>query len=136
VQELLQKKPDKPVYEFSIVEETPPSKDNPHGTKTRLVEDDYIKSSFGLVKLDMDEEIQAAERAGKNGARLGYLMARTALVEVDGRRVNKAEGEDEKILRHCDPAIRELILEMYAEISSAPEGASKKVKASMKVKVG
>src|SRR5687767_14409014 len=73
-------------------------------------QDDFIKTSIGLQKLEMDEEVQATERAKCNAARLAYGMARAALVEVDGRRVNKAEAEDEKILQHCDPAIRELIL--------------------------
>lgn len=133
MQELINaKKQSKPIFEFSILETV---RDGDVDRTQPMVQDDYVKSSFGLVKLDMDEEIAAAERAGKNGAKLGYLMARIALVEVDGRPVNKADGEDEKILRHTDPAIRELILEMYATISSAPDGVAKKVKASMKVKV-
>ena len=98
--------------------------------------DEHVRRSIGLVKLEMSDEISAAERARGNQARLAYSFARMSLWEVDGRQVNKAEGEDETILQRCDPAIRELILLAYADISTAPDGASKKFLASRKVKVG
>lgn len=128
------KKKDRPVYVFKVPKTEHVQAD---GSKEEVpdVPDEFVTDSFGLVKLDMDQETAAAERAGKNGAKLGYNLARMSLVQVDGRMLNKGEGEDEKILRHCDPAMRELIVEAYDKISSAPEGASKKMLASMKVVV-
>jgi hypothetical protein len=114
---------DRPVYEYDLPEEI-------------AGQDEYVKKSIGLVKLEMSEEIQAAERANGNQARLAYSWARFSLVEVDGRKLNKGEGEDETVLEHCDPSIRELILSAYADMSTTKEGVTKKFLASRKVKIG
>lgn len=111
------------VYEYELPEEL-------------AGQDQYVKKSIGLVKLEMSEEIAAAERASGNQARLAYAWARYALVEIDGRRLKKEEAEDETILEHCDPQIRALILEAYADMSTAKDGAQKKFLASRKIKVG
>lgn len=114
---------DRPVYEYELPEEI-------------AGQDEYVKKSVGLVKLEMSQEIAASERAGGNQARLAYAWARSALVEVDGRRINKGEGEDESILEHCDPQIRELILSAYADMSTTKDGVTKKFLGSRKVKIG
>jgi hypothetical protein len=118
------KKKERPVYEFTLPEELVD------------LQDEHIKISFGLVKLDMDEEILSTGHVRGNVSRLAYNFARYALVEVDGRKINKADGEDERILRETDPIMRAQILEAYANISTATEGASKKLMASRKIKIG
>lgn len=100
------------------------------------LDDPYIKKSVGLVKLAMKEEIAAGDNIKGNPTRLAYRMARLALVEVDGRRLNKAEAEDESILEHTDPQIRELVLLAYTDMSSVPEDQGKKFLASRKMKAG
>lgn len=114
----------RPVYEYELPDEV------------KKLGDKYVKSSIGLVKLRMDEEIAAAERAAGNQAKLAYNWARYALVQVDGRLLNKGEAEDEVVLMNTDPQIRELILEAYADISSNAKDVTKKFLGSRKVKVG
>ena len=113
---------DRPVYEYDLPEEM-------------VDQDDFIKKSIGLVKLKMREEITASERAGGNQAKVAYNWARFALVEIDGRPLNKAEGEDERVLEHTDPAIRELILQAYSDMSTAKESVAKKFLKTRRVKV-
>ncbi len=97
--------------------------------------DEFVKKSIGLVKLKMSEEVAAGERAGSNQLKLAYNWARFALVEVDGRRLKKDEAEDEKILEHTDPTIRDLIVQAYAEISTAGTGVTKKFLKTRKQKI-
>lgn len=119
----LPRKRDRVIYEYDLPEEM-------------VGQDDFVKKSIGLVKLEMSEEIAAAERANGNQARLAYAWARYALWEVDGRRLNKAEAEDETILERTDPQIRELILAAYADVSTTKDGVSKKFLGSRKIKAG
>src|SRR5262245_47211917 len=101
------KQPDhRPVYEYELPDELAGC-------------DDFVKKSVGLSKLKMSEEIAASSNAGGNQTKLAYAWARAALVEVDGRRVDKSEGEDERILENTDPQIRELILSAYADMSTS-----------------
>ena len=102
----------------------------------KILNDEYVRESIGLVKLTMDEEMSGAERAAGVQAKMAYNWARSALVEVDGRPLKKDEAEDEAILRNTDPVIRDLILEAYADISTNPKEVTKKFLKSRKVKVG
>lgn len=121
---MFQSKPDnRPVFEFDLPEEL------------TVLDDPYVKKSFGLVKLRMDDEVKAATGVSGNAAKLSYNMAKAALVEVDGRRLNRAEGEEETVLNHMDPAIRSVIMDAYADLCSVEESVAKKVKASRKIKV-
>lgn len=115
---------DRAVYEYELPEEI------------QALKDRYVQKSVGLVKLRMDEEITAAEKAGSNQAKLAYTWARFALYEVDGRRVKKDEGEDETIITNTDPLIRELIVEAYADLAANTKETTKKFLGSRKVKVG
>lgn len=110
------------IYEYTLPEEL------------QALDDTYVKKSIGLVKLEMSEEIAAGENAKGNQARLAYRMARFALWEVDGRRVSKGDGEDESILEHTDPQIREMILIAYTDMNTAEEAVAKKFLASRKIK--
>lgn len=97
--------------------------------------DSYIKKSIGLVKLKMSQEMRCAELAGQAGAKMGFLMARMALVEVDGRVVDRSIGEEETIMEHTDPMIRELVIAAYAEIATVEVVSAKKFLKSRKTKV-
>ena len=96
--------------------------------------DPLVKTSFGLVKLKMSQEVQASESARGNQARLAYAWLRASLVEVDGRRIRKEDGEDESILENVDPVIRELMLDAYTDMSSSKGVDTKKFLGSRKIK--
>lgn len=98
-------------------------------------QDGHVKKTIGLVKLRMSEEVRAAERSGANQVKLSYMFLRDALVEVDGRKVNKGEGEDETILENCDAAIRSMMLEAYADMSTVENKQVKKFLGSRTIKL-
>jgi hypothetical protein len=100
----------------------------------KQLDDDYIKTSFGLVKLLMDEEISATGSAGRNPGKVAYNMTRCSLVEVDGRRLNKGDAEDDTVLNRTDPQIRAAILHAYNDISDLEDSVGKKLLASRKMK--
>lgn len=112
----------RPVYVFDLPEEL-------------AGQDEHVKQSVGLVKLTLDEEMQALARAAGDSIKMAYYCARASLVEIDGRKLNKGEAEDESVLRHADPVIRQLIVAAYGEISTTSEENSKKFLASKRVKV-
>ncbi len=112
----------RPVYEFELPEEL-------------ADQDPYIKKSIGLVKLTNSEEIRAGERAGINISAMGYNTAKLSLWEVDGRVLNRGNGEDETVFERTDPAIRNLIMEAYGDISQTTVGATKKFLKSRKTKL-
>lgn len=98
-------------------------------------QDQYVKKSIGLTSLTVDQEMEASKATGGAYA-VAFAFARMALVEVDGRPVNKAEAEDETILRNCDQTIRGLIFDAYAEVAIASEKSRKSFLASAKTKIG
>jgi hypothetical protein len=98
-------------------------------------QDNFIKKTIGLVKLKMSEEVKCAERSGSNQVKLSYLFLRDALVEVDGRKVNKGDGEDETILENCDAAVRSMLLEAYADMSTVENKQVKKFLGSRTIKL-
>lgn len=123
IEAVAKKRPDgRVVYEYTLPEE--------------LVGlgDEYIRSSFGLCKLRMSQEIKASDAAGKSQTRLAYNWAMAALTEVDGRRVQREEGEEETIMENTDPAIREALLAAYTDMASASGDAVKKLLGSRKIK--
>lgn len=116
---------DRIVYEYDLPDECV------------ALDDKYIKKTIGMRKLKMSEEIAATERIKGNQSKLAFNFARYSLVEVDGRVINKSEGEDETILENVDPAIRELILTAFADMSSIKDengGVTKKFLASRRTK--
>lgn len=114
----------RPIFEFSL--------------KEAGIEDEngIVKETIGLVKLTMDEELDAMSRANGNAIKMAYNSAVASLVEVDGRPLNRAEAENETIFRNTDQVVRQLITQAYAEISTPAEAASKVFLKSRKVKVG
>jgi hypothetical protein len=114
----------RPIYVFEL----PPEQ--------QALDDRYIKKTVGFVKLTMREELQALDLAGGSAAKAGYYMVITAIVEVDGRMLNKGEAEDELILNNTDPAIRSLIVEAQTDLSGTSKETSKAFLGSRKVKIG
>jgi hypothetical protein len=114
----------RPIYVFDL----PP--------EIQALDDQYIKKSVGLVKLTMREELNALDLAGGSAAKAGYYMVMAALVEIDGRLLNKGEAEDETILNSTDPAIRSLIVEAQTDLTGTTKESSKSFLASRKVKIG
>jgi len=98
--------------------------------------DPHVKKSVGMVKLTMQEELACIERAEQNPAKLGYYFAQRSLVEVDGRRLDKSEAEDEKVLNQTDPIIRSLILDGYLDVSTSSKAVTKSFLGSRKIKAG
>lgn len=113
----------RPVYEFELPEEL------------TALDDPYVKKSFGLVKARMEDEIKATSGVNGNAGKMSYNLIKAALVEIDGRRLNRSEGEEETALNLMDPAIRSVIMDAYADLSTVEDSVAKKVKASRKIKV-
>lgn len=111
------------IYEFDLPEDL------------ILLEDPWIKKTVGFSKLKMSEERKSIERAKGDPTQVGFFMVMSSLVEVDGRPVNKGEGEEETILENVDPAIRSFMVEAYSQISTGKEGAQKKALAAPRTKV-
>jgi hypothetical protein len=99
------------------------------------LDDLYIKKSVGLRKLTMHEELEASDMSRKNSSRAGYCMLIKALVEVDGRTLDKANAEDERIVNNTDPSIRSLLIDAYTDLAGASEDSSALFLKSRKVKV-
>lgn len=114
----------RPIYVFELPEEV------------IALNDTYVKKTVGLVKLTMREELAALDLAGGSSAKAGYFMVIKALVEVDGRSINKADAEDESILNYTDPVIRSLIVDAQTDISGNTKETSAGFLKSRKVKVG
>src|ERR1700744_85788 len=88
----------RPIYEFDL----PPD--------LVSINDTYIKRSVGMVKLTMQEELDAIDAARRDAGKTAYHMVMKALVEGDGRKVNKGEAEEYTIVNYTDPAIRSLLV--------------------------
>lgn len=114
---------DRPVYEYELPEEL------------QKLNDKYVKKSIGLVQLKMSEEVSASNTAANNQTKMAYNFLRMALVEVDGRRIDKSIGEDETILENTDAVIRSLMVDAYADVGGASPATTKKFLASRKIKV-
>ena len=115
---------ERPVYEYDLPQEV------------AAIRDSMVKKSVGMVKITMQEELRAIERAGQNPAKLGYFFAQASLVEVDGRRLDKSVGEDESVLNHTDPIIRALILDAYLDVSTSTSKVKDVFIKSRRVKAG
>ena len=113
----------RPVYEYDLPDEAV------------ALNDPYIKKSVGLVKLSFNEELQSLEIAQSNPARAAFFMITHALVEVDGRRIDKANGEDERICNNTDPVIRSLLVDAQSELSTASKAGSAAFLKSRRLKV-
>jgi hypothetical protein len=97
--------------------------------------DPYVKKSVGLRKLSMSEELESLEIAASNPARAAFFMMVKSLVEVDDRKIDKAGGEDERIVNNTDPIIRSLLVDAQATLSSASSKGTASFLKSRRVKV-
>lgn len=114
----------RPIYVFELPEDF------------QKLNDQYVKKSVGFVKLKMREELRCLDQAGGSSAKAAYYMVMAALVEVDGRPVQKQDAEDETIVNNVDPSIRSLMVDGYADISGTDKEATKVFLKSRTVKIG
>lgn len=111
----------RPVYEYPIPEK---------------YRNEYIKESLGFVKLLGDEELEATTKAHGDSVRLGFELVKQCIVECDGKRINRSNGDDERIWKYMDPALRNLCLNVYAELHTPEDSEVKDFLASGQVKIG
>jgi len=94
--------------------------------------------TIAMIELTAREEMQATKRTGSGSDsmfKLAYELAKQALVEVNGEKVGLADGSVDAAFDRMPPAVRNLVLQAYAELHSPPEGASEGFKESRRVRV-
>lgn len=91
--------------------------------------------SVGVVELSAEEELQATRRARGDAIRLAFELAKTSLHEVNGVKLNHADGSADKTWNDMPPKLRNLVLQAYTELHSPEDDAALVFKASRKIKV-
>lgn len=114
----------RPIYVFEL------------GEEEQALNDSFVKKSIGLVKLTMNEELEALNIAKHDAGKAVYFALMKSLVEVDGRRVDRSNAEDERIVNNTDPVIRDLMISAQQSISGATKDSRDAFLKSRKVKVG
>lgn len=91
--------------------------------------------SIGLVQLTASEELMATKRARGDGIRLAFELAKSSLVEVDERVLNRTDGEADSIWDTMSPKLRQLVLTAYAELHTPQEDMAEVFLKSRRVRV-
>lgn len=73
-------------------------------------------SSVGLVELTAIEEMQATKKAGSDTMRIAFELAKSSLVEMNGKPLSRANGEHDSAWQTMHPKIRSLVLQAYTRI--------------------
>lgn len=97
---------------------------------------DHVKETIGVVKLTSEEQEQCSQRAQDNPFRMAHEWSKCCLREVDGRPINRAEGEDETIWKAMDPQLRELVANAYNKLHMPKPDTVKDFLAGMRIKAG
>lgn len=92
-------------------------------------------SEVGLITLTSDEELAATKRGNRDTAKMATELAKTALVEADGKALKLGDGSVDTFWKTLDPRLRQLVLTAYAELHGADEEDSKAFLASRKARV-
>lgn len=87
--------------------------------------DEVVKESIGLVKLKPAEELLASKRAMGQNYQLAWELAKASLVEVDGAKLNREDGQDERVWSEMDPQIRQLVLMAYNDLHNPEDDVIK-----------
>jgi hypothetical protein len=98
-------------------------------------DDPVIKSNFSLVKLNADEEKLAYKKSNGDNFLLASELAKASLVEIDEQKIDRGEGQDERVWRDMDPCTRQLVLGCYAHLHTPEDDVMGKVIAGMKITV-
>lgn len=95
-----------------------------------------IAETVGLVKLNGREEKAASKRARGDSTSLAYELVKQSLWEIDGRKLNRAQHEDEKVWNAMDPILRNLMLSAYAELHTPEDDVTESFIKGRREKVG
>lgn len=90
---------------------------------------------IGMVTLAPDEEVLCYKRAKGDNGRLAMELAKTALVEADGKVLAQADGTVDTFWNSLDPRLRQLVLTAYTELHAAPEEDQQSFLKSRKLRV-
>ena len=90
----------------------------------------------GLQTLTGDEELLCFKKAKGENAKLATELAKTALVEADGKKLSLADGTVDTFWKELDPRLRQLVLTAYTELHAAKEEDTDSFLKSRKVRVG
>ncbi len=97
-------------------------------------------TQVGLITLTADEELLCYKKARGDNAKLAAELAKACLVEatVNGV-VKKLAGHDGSVdtfFKDCDPRIRQLLLQAYADLHAAEPEDTESFLKSRKLRVG
>jgi hypothetical protein len=93
-------------------------------------------STVGLVTLTSDDELACWTRAKNSNAKLATELAKTSLVEADGKPLSLGDGTVDSFWGGLDPKLRQLIMGAYTELHAASDEAQASFLKSRRVKVG
>lgn len=95
-----------------------------------------ITATIGLVKLNGREEKAASKRSRGDSTQLAYELVKQSMYEVDGRKINRGQHEEEKLWNNMDPILRNLILSAYAELHTPEDDEAENFIKGRREKVG
>lgn len=113
--------PARAVYEYDVPES---------------MRNDVVRQSIGMQKLRGNDEVEATKRAHGDSVRLAFELVKMSLVEVDGARLKRGEGEDETVWNNMEPMLRQLLLAAYAELHTPEDDVTANFLKARRVKVG
>jgi hypothetical protein len=93
-------------------------------------------TSIALRSLSAGEEIQASKVGGLDFTKTQYDAVKRAICEADGKPVNYANGEVDKLWEQAGPKMRALFVKAFNKLTSPSEQEDGDFFASRSVKVG
>jgi hypothetical protein len=109
------------IYEFDVPES---------------LRNELVKESVGMQKLRGNDEVEATKRAHGDSVRLAFELVKLSLIEVDGRRLKRGDGEDETVWNNMEPMLRQLLLAAYAELHTPDDKVTENFLKARRIKVG
>ena len=85
-------------------------------------------STFTLAELSMSQEMQGNKLAEKEGP---WAKVRMSVTHADGKPLDWAGGEIDRLLEHMTPPCRELVLLAFVKVHAPPQDAAESFLASM-----
>lgn len=92
--------------------------------------------TIGVKELTGLDEVDAANRAGGDQARLAFEMARASLVRSDGNSVHLADGTADVLWEALGPKGRRLVITAYTKVNNPLQVEAKDFLDSQTVTVG
>lgn len=86
-----------------------------------------------LATLLSSQETDATRNAGGDAVKMGMQMAKSSIYAVNGVRVSKGSGHLDVLWEALGPGGRNLVVQMWGDLSAASEDAVGKAKATMRV---